>query len=408
MDSYADLTPWERARRKRRRFLVSMLVLLFLVAATFWMVRRYLAGKRAQQAAAEAAARPAPIPVVATSVVRKDMPLYLDGLGTVQAFNSVTIHVRVDGQITQIAFKEGQDVKEGDLLVKIDPDALKALLVQAEARKEQDEAQLDNARIDLKRDYDLYCRKVISQQQFDTQVALVAQLEAAVAADEAAIVNQQVQLGYTTIRSPINGRVGLRLIDKGNIVHASDPNGIIVVNQLHPISLVFTLPEQHLFEIQQQMKERELVVYARNRNDTGPPISTGTLTVVDNQIDTTTGTIKMKATFKNSDLRLWPGQFVNARLLLATRKNGIVVPAAVVQRGPEGTFAFVIRENRTVEVRPVKVAKIQEGEALIDGGLSAGERVVLEGQYRLQPGSPVKIVPGTSVEAPSAAPSPGP
>ncbi len=387
---------------------MMMIAALLVALLILWGIGSYLAGKRARQAAAEAAARPVPIPVVATTVERKDMPIYLDGLGTVQAFNSVTIHVRVDGQITQIAFEEGQDVKKGDLLVKIDPDALKALLAQAEARKRQDQAQLDNARIDLKRDYDLYCRNVISQQQFDTQVALVAQLEAAVAADEAAIVNQQVQLGYTTIRSPIDGRVGLRLIDKGNIVHASDPNGIIVINQLHPISLVFTLPEQHLFEIQQQMKQRALVVYARDRENTGPAISTGKLSVVDNQIDTTTGTIRMKATFANDDLRLWPGQFVNARLWLATRKNGIVVPAAVVQRGPDGTYAFVIRENLTVEVRPVKVSQIQEGSALIDSGISAGERVVLEGQYRLRPGSPVKLVPAASSAAPTATPSPGP
>jgi len=404
MDSTPEPLPGERPKRPRRRF-VTLLLGVLLATMIAWGIWSYFAAKRARLAAAEAAARPVPIPVVQTRVARKDVPIFLDGLGTVQAFNSVTIHVRVDGQITKIAFTEGQDVKKGDLLLTIDPYALRALLSQAEARKRQNQAQLDNARIDLRRMYDLYTREVISQQEFDTQVALVAQLEAAVAAEEAAIVNQQVQLGYTTIRSPIDGRVGLRMIDIGNIVHASDPNGIIVVNQLHPISLVFTLPEQHLFEIQQQMKHRQLTVFARNRDNTGPPLSEGTLTVVDNQIDATTGTIRMKATFANDDLRLWPGQFVNARLLLDMRRDGIVVPAAVVQRGPEGTYAFVIKENNTVEVRPVKVAQIQEGEALIDSGLSAGERVVLEGQYRLQPGSAVKIVPPGGA---APAPTPGP
>ncbi len=383
-----------------------VLLLLLAAAVVFWGLSSYLAARRARRAATGVA--PAPVPVVPTRVVRKEVPIFLDGLGTVQAFNSVTIRVRVDGQITHIAFKEGQEVAKGDLLLEIDPKALKALLTQAEARQRQEQAQLDNARIDLRRDYDLYTRNVISQQEFDTQVALVAQLEAAVAADEAAIANQQVQLGYTTIRSPIDGRVGLRQIDIGNIVHASDPNGVIVINQLHPISLAFTLPEKHLFAIQQQMKRGPLTVYARDRENTGPPISTGTLTVVDNQIDTATGTIRMKATFANDDLRLWPGQFVNARLLLSSRKDGLVVPAAVVQRGPEGTYAFVIQggKNLTVEVRPIRVAQIRDGEALLDGGLAAGERVVLEGQYRLQPGSPVRLVPaGTGSVSPSSSPS---
>lgn len=367
---------------------------LLLLAALLFLGGRYY-WKNGWGAAQGAPAEPPPlpvVPVVATSAVQKDVPIYLAGLGTVQALNTVTIHVRVDGQLTKIAFEEGQEVREGDLLARVDPAPFEAQLAQAEAKKQQDEAQLANARLDLKRDTEMFNRKVISQQQYDTQKALVAQLEATVAADEAAIQNQKVQLGYTTITAPISGRIGLRLIDKGNIVRATDPNGLILITQLHPINVVFTLPEQNLYEIQQQMRQGELPVDALGRENTGPPLSRGTLTVIDNQIDTTTGTIRLKATFPNDDQRLWPGQFVNARLLLTTRKNGIVVPAAVIQRGPQGTYVFVIRNDLTVEVRPVKVEQIQQGDALVAEGLKPGERVVLEGQFRLQTDSPVKIV----------------
>lgn len=390
MDSPTEEPPRAENPRKRRRgfFLLGLLLLavLLLLGGYYWKYR---------EAALGAPAGPPPlpvVPVVAASVVQKDVPIYLAGLGTVQALNTVTIHVRVDGQLTKIAFEEGQEVHEGDLLARVDPAPFEAQLALAEARKRQDEAQLANARLDLKRDTEMYNRKVISQQQYDTQKALVAQLEATVAADEATIQNQKVQLGYTTITAPISGRIGLRLIDKGNIVRTTDPNGLILITQLHPISVVFTLPEQNLYEIQQQMQQGDLTVEALGRENTGKPFSQGKLAVIDNQIDITTGTIRLKATFPNDDLRLWPGQFVNARLLLTTRKNGIVVPAAVIQRGPQGTYAFVIRNNLTVEIRPVKVEQIQQGDALVEEGLKPGERVVLEGQYRLQTDSPVKVV----------------
>ena len=336
-----------------------------------------------------------PVPVVAGHVVQKDVPIYLDGLGTVQAFNTVMVHVRVDGELKKVAFTEGQDVKAGDVLAQIDPDPFRAQLEQTEAKQAQDEAQLTNARLDLQRDAEQIAAKIISQQVYDTQKALVDQLAAQVKADQAAIDSAKVQLNYTTIISPLDGRTGVRLVDQGNIVHATDANGLVVVTQVKPISVMFTLPEQTVPAIQKEHAAGDITVVAVDR-DNRTILGTGQLAVIDNQIDVTTGTIRLKATFPNEDLRLWPGQFVNARLLLTTRKGGLVVPASVVQRGPDGPYAFVIKqakEAKIVAVQPVKVAQIENGEALIDEGLSADDDVVTDGQYRLQPGSKVKTAP---------------
>jgi multidrug efflux system membrane fusion protein len=335
------------------------------------------------------------VAVVAGTVTQKDVPVFLNGLGTVQAFNTVTVRVRVDGQLEKVAFTEGQDVRTGDLLAKIDAAPFQAQLEQAEAKKSQDEAQLANARVQLARNAALLEQKILSQQDYDAQKTLVDQFDAAVKADQAAIDSAKVQLAYTTINSPIDGRTGIRLIDQGNIVRASDANGLVTITQLRPISVVFTLPEQTLNGIHEQMALGELTVLALDR-DNKTVLGEGQLAVIDNQIDTTTGTIKLKATFPNQDLRLWPGQFVNARLLLTTRKGGIVVPVSVIQRGPDGSFAFVIREDLSVEVRPVKVAQTEGGQVLVDEGLRPGERVVVQGQYRLQAGSRVK--PGPSAK----------
>ena len=335
-----------------------------------------------------------PVPVIAGVVVEKDVPLYLDGLGTVQAFNTVTVRARVDGQVVKVAFKEGQDVQVNDELVSIDPDPYRAVLAQALAKQGQDEALLGNAQIDSKRYADLLAKEGVTQQVYETQKALVNQLAAAVKADQAAVDSAKVQLAYTTIRSPIAGRTGIRLVDQGNIVHAADATGLVVITQLQPISVVFTLREQTLGKIQkQQLATPDLTVLAIGRDNT-EALGEGKLAVIDNQIDITTGTIKLKATFPNADLRLWPGQFVNARLLLSVRKASAVVPASVIQRGPEGplaAFAFVINDEQTVDVRAVKVAQIEQGEALIEEGLRPGERVVVDGQYKLQKGSRVKI-----------------
>jgi membrane fusion protein, multidrug efflux system len=354
-----------------------------IVLGIFWATSHFTPARKTTESTRTG---PVAVPVVAGKVAQKDVPVYFDGLGTVQAFNTVTIHARVDGQLVKVAFAEGQDVRVGDLLAKIDPAPFKAALAQAEAKKRQDEAQLANARLDLKRNAELVAQKIASQQVYDTQQALVSQLEAGVKADQAAIDSAKVQLDYTTIVSPLEGRVGIRLVDQGNIVHASDQNGLVVITQLRPISVLVTLPEQTLREIQKERSQAELTVLAVDR-DNKTVLDEGKLVVIDNQIDVATGTIKLKATFANKDLQLWPGQFVNARLLVTTRKGAIVVSAAVIQRGPEGSYAFVIKDDSTVEVRPVKVAFIEDGQAVIDEGLRSGERVVVEGQYRLQAGS---------------------
>jgi multidrug efflux system membrane fusion protein len=374
--------------RRRNKWGIVALCLLFALGA-LWMLLHNRVTASKKSAAETARAGQAPVPVVAGTVVQKDVPIFLDGLGTVQAFNTVTVHVRVDGQLQKVAFVEGQDVRAGDLLAQIDPDPYQAQLDQATGKKGQDEAQLNLQRVELKREADLLAAKIDSQDTYDQVAAQVKALEAAVKADEAAIDSAKVQLAYTTIASPIDGRTGIRQVDTGNIVHATDANGLVVITQLRPISVVFTLPEQSLAGIHQQMTGGELSVMAVDR-DNRTVLDQGKLAVIDNQIDTTTGTIKLKANFPNSDLRLWPGQFVNARLLLTTRTNGIVVPAQVIQRGPEGSYAFVIKDDSTVEIRTVKVAQIEGGQALVDEGLSPGEQVVVDGQYKLQANSKVK------------------
>jgi multidrug efflux system membrane fusion protein len=299
-----------------------------------------------------------------------------------------------------VAFKEGQDVQKGELLAEIDPAPYKALYDQAVAKKAQDEATLANARLDLKRDTELVASQVVSGQTFDTQQSLVRQLEASVQADVAAIASAKVNLDYTSISSPLNGRIGIRQVDVGNIVHATDTNGLVVVTQLRPIGVLFTLQEQTLWNIQQHMKTGDMKVLAVDR-DNSTVLAQGKLVVIDNQIDTTTGTIRLKAAFPNDDLRLWPGQFVNARLLLTVRTNGLVVPAQVIQRGPAGEYAFVLNRDGTntfAKVRPVKVAQIDAGLALIDSGLNTGETVVVDGQYKLQDGSPVRVVRSAKAE----------
>jgi multidrug efflux system membrane fusion protein len=332
-----------------------------------------------------------PVPVVPGVVQQKDVPIYLEGLGTAQAFNTVTVRSRVDGQVIKIAFVEGQDVHVGDLLAQIDPAPFQAQLDQNVAKKAQDEAQLTVARITLSRDKELLTSKILAQQEYDTQLALVDELVATVQGDQAAIENAQVQLDYTKITSPLDGRTGIRQVDQGNIVHANDSNGLVVITQLHPVSVVFTLPEQNLGQIQQHLHAGETLSTFAVARDDRTMLGEGQLAVIDNEIDTSTGTIRLKATFPNNDLKLWPGQFVNVRLLLTTRKGGTVVPASVVQRGPDGTFAYVIADDMSAQVRPIKVALIQQNEALIDEGLSPGERVVVDGQYKLQAGAKVKL-----------------
>jgi multidrug efflux system membrane fusion protein len=381
---------WAAPRKRSYR---AWIILGVLGLAAIW----YLATHRpaGDQTTGGRAGQDGPVPITPGTVAMKDVPIYLTGIGTVQAFNTVTVHSRVDGELNQIVFTEGQDVKEGDPLAIIDPEPFQTALDQAAGKQGEDQAQLENAKLDLARDTDLLNQKVISSQQFDTQKALVAQLEATVVSDVAAVASARVQLNYTTIRSPIAGRVGIREIDQGNIIHAADTNGLVVITQLQPISVLFTLPEQNLRQIHQQSPTGEgMQVVAVDRDD-NTILDSGTIAVVNNQIDPTTGTIQLKANFPNPKYQLWPGQFVNARLLLMTRKNGIVVPAQVVQDGPAGSFVYVIQPDNTVQTRPVKVAQVDNNVALIDDGLKAGEKVVVDGQYKLRPGAKVTLPSAT-------------
>jgi membrane fusion protein, multidrug efflux system len=379
-------------RPGRSRSLIWLVLGLAVVGAVVWLgLHSHRAGPA--QPSARGGGRGGmgnfPVPVISGKVEQKEVPVYLDGLGTVQAFNTVTVHSRVDGQVIKVAFVEGQDVHPGDLLAQIDPAPFQAALDQSIARKAQDEAQLAIARLTLTRDKELLTSKILAQQDYDTQQATVDQLQATVRGDDAAINNAKIQLGYTTITSPLEGRTGLRMIDEGNIVHATDSNGLVVITQLRPISLTFTLPEQNLPQIQQHLPASGALKCLALDRDNRATLSEGKLTVIDNQIDISTGTIRLKAVFANEDLKLWPGQFVNVRLLLETRQ-GPVVPASVVQRGPDGDFAFVIDSDMKAEVRRIKVGQIDRGQALIEEGLKPGEMVVVDGQYKLQPGSKVK------------------
>jgi multidrug efflux system membrane fusion protein len=353
----------------------------------------------APQAAVGRGSQPnAIIPIVAGEVAQRDVPIYLSGLGSVVAFNTATVKPQVDGKLIKVNFQEGQDVKAGDVLALIDPRPFEAALRQMEANQKRDQAQLLNARADLARYRDLSRRDFASRQSVDTQQAQVGQLEATVAADQAQIDTAKVNLDYTTIRAPFDGRTGIRIVDAGNVVHATDTTGIVIITQIQPISVVFTLPADSLPAVSRASASGTLPVLAFSR-DNQTRLGEGTLTVIDNMIDATTGTIKIKATFANAERALWPGQFVNARLLVDTRRNGIAVPAAVVQRGPQGTYAFVVKPDQTVEMRPIVVEQVQDGAALIAEGLKPGERVVVDGQYRLQPGS--KVAPSERGKAPA-------
>jgi membrane fusion protein, multidrug efflux system len=338
-----------------------------------------------------------PVPVTAGVVKDQEFAISRVGLGTVQAYNTVTVKVRVDGEVQKIAFREGQDVQVGDVMAQIDPRPYEAQLHQAEADKARDEALLANAKLDLERYSKLAVKEFATRQSVDTQEALVAQYQAAIAHDQAVIDNARVQLAYTTIVSPLAGRTGIRLIDQGNIVHASDSGGLVVVTQMAPISVIFTLPQKYLSEIIDAMRSGTLVVSAYDQDDR-IKLAEGRLELVDNQIDQGTGSIRLKAIFQNLDGRLWPGQFVSARLLLGVRR-GPVVPESALQYGPNGSYAFVVRQDSTVETRLVRIATSRNGEALIESGLAAGETIVVDGHYKLRPGS--RIVTAAALAAPA-------
>ena len=350
-----------------------------------------------------------PIPVVVAPAERRDVPIYLDGLGTVQADHTVTIHTMVDGPLVAVDFKEGQDVHKGTVLAQVDPRTYQAALDQATAKKAQDEAQLANARVDLVRYQKLVATHYTTAQTADTQKALVAQLEAQVRGDQAQIDTARTQLSYCTIASPIDGRTGIRQVDPGNIVHAVDTTGLVVITQLQPISVVFSLPQQSLTAVARAMQrgEAKVLAYAQDAGGArGPELDSGVLSVLDNQVDPTTGTIKLKATFPNRDRALWPGGFVGVRLQVETAQDALVVPPAAIQRGPSGPYVFVVASGKAKR-QVVTVGHEDEQASIVTAGLRTGEQVVIDGASRLSDGKKVKVVtpapPETNaVEQPSA------
>lgn len=343
--------------------------------------------------AAKRAAKPAapPMPVAAVAAKTSDVGVYFTGLGSVTPVNTVTVKTRVDGQLMSVLFKEGQVVGSGDLIAEIDPRPFEVQLTQAEGQMARDQALLKNARLDLQRYEVLSEQDSIARQQRDTQESLVRQYEGAVKTDQGQIDNAKLQLLYSRITAPISGRVGLRLVDPGNIIHASDTSGLVVITQLQPITVVFSIPEDNLQKVLARLKSgAPLPVEAYDR-DLKEKLATGSLLTVDNQIDPTTGTVRLKAMFQNKGNELFPNQFVNARLLVETMHNVIVVPASAIQRGPQGTFVYVVKEDHTAAVRLVSVGETQGGEAAILKGLSSGELVVSEGAERLREGAKVEV-----------------
>ena len=386
-----------KTRGSTRRMLAIAIILIAVVATLYYVFGTSgLQQRRGGRFAAEG-----PVPVLAATAARADVPVYLDAVGTIKALNTVTVRPQVDGKLLSVNFKEGDDVKKGDVLAKIDPVIYQAQLDQAIAKKAQDEAQLANAKIDLERYEKLAATNAINKQQADTQRAMVAQVTALVKADQAAIENAQAMLGYTTITAPIDGRTGIRMVDEGNYVRAADANSsIVVMTQLRPISVLFNLPQQDLLQVNAAFEKGPLNVEAL-RSDTDAVIDRGLLRVVDNQVDQTTGTVKLKAEFPNAKLQLWPGQFVNVRLFVDTLRQVVVIPTGAVQRGPNGTFVYVIKDDDTVVVRPIMVQKQDETQTVVGKGIEPPERVVTTGFVRLTDGT--KIAVG-SAEAPTAQP----
>jgi multidrug efflux system membrane fusion protein len=361
-----------------------VLLIAAIGAAGYFGWQKTGGSERSTHNTAQKVPAPKPVPVRIAAVEKADFPVYLTGLGTVQGFNTVLMRTRVDGQINKIDFTEGQFVKEGDTLAEIDPRPFRAALDQANAKKAQDEANLANAKLDLQRSTRL--GEFATRQQTDTQRAQVAQLTAQVAGDDAAIANAQTQLDYATVKAPISGIVGIRQVDVGNIVNSSTQTGIVSIAQIEPIAVIFTAPEEQLPDIQAALAASPPKVIAMS-TDGKKVLSTGTLALINNQVDTTSGTIRLKAVFDNKDHALWPGQSVSTRLLVATLKDATVVPDDAVQHGNDGLYAFSVNAENKAELRKIKVTKSLDGRSVVDEGLSPGEQVITSGQYRVQPGT---------------------
>lgn len=383
--------------------------LLIFAAIGFgcYKLYQYENGKKAAMATRKSGMKPRSIPVVAATARQGNMPVYLQGLGTVTAFNTVNVKPRIDGQLISVSFKEGQFVHQGDVLAEIDPrpyqvalDQAKGNLAQAKGTLAKDQAALKDAQVNYVRDQQLYKNQIIAKQQLDTQLATADQIRGSIEADDAAIATAQaaiesanLNLAFTKITAPISGRIGLRAVDVGNIVHASDTNGIAIITQLQPISIIFNLPEEQLPPVLDRLRSNaKLTAEAYDRNMT-KKLADGTLASVDNQIDTATGTARLKAIFPNNDLVLFPNQFVNVKLWLNTERGAVIIPAAAIQRGPTGAFVYVVQDDGTVAVRDVKVGLTEGLDVSIDSGIQRGEKVVIDGAEKLTDGSKVTLRP---------------
>ena len=386
---------------KKQSWVWIFLILALAVGGYFYYRSLTMAATKTAPPTGGRGASLGPVSVAVATAVKQDIPYYLSGLGTVTPFNTVTVKSRVDGQLQKIHFTEGQFVREGDLLAEIDPRPFQVALEQMEGQLARDQAQLNDARVNFTRYDQLRKEGVVAQQQVDTQNATVGQLEGAVRADQAQLDNEKLQLVYCKITAPLSGRLGLRLVDQGNMIHATDPNGLVVITQVQPIAVLFTLPEDSLQEVIQHMRSGELSVVGFSRDDQ-TKLAQGKLVTIDNQIDPTTGTVRFKAVFANQDLSLWPNQFVNIRLMLDVRKNAIVVPLAAVQRGSQGTYVYTVKSGHA-NLQPVQLDLTQGNISLIAKGIAAGDQVVVDGQDKLQSGSAVE-----SHGTPSTGPGNGP
>jgi multidrug efflux system membrane fusion protein len=396
------MTAFSRNRRWAGISFASRLIALFIAGAFCALLISCSSAADSKQQKAQAAA-PHSVSVAVATVQKQDVPVYLTGLGAVTAFNTANIKSRVDGQIMKVNVREGQNVKEGESLIEIDPRPYQVQLEQTQAQLFRDQAQLRDAKLNLERYTSLIPSGSIAQQQVDTQRALADQLEGTVRNDQGLIDSAKLQIVYCHITAPFSGRVGLRQVDPGNIIHASDTNPMLILTQLEPIAVIFTLAEDLLPSVSQHMQKTTLEVDAFSRDDQ-TKLAAGKLLTIDNEIDATTGTAKLKAVFDNKDAQLWPNQFVNANLLLETRKNSTVLPTAAILRGPQGTFVYAVKADKTVEARPVTVSLTQGNTTVVSIGVSPGDMVVTDGQDKLQTGS--KIEPRSG--GPSAGPGSGP
>ncbi len=383
-----------------RWWLLLLLLCVLAIATSFIVVRM-----RERQGPGAGQKGPPPAPAIAVSAAEARTALfniYITGLGTVTPVYTVTVHTRVDGQLMEVLYREGQMVEKDALLARLDSRPFEAQLLQAEGQLARDEAQLKEARIDLERFRALWAEDSIAKQQYDLQASLVGQLEGAIKTDRGAIETARVNIVYCRIAAPITGRVGLRLVDPGNIVHTTDTNGIVVITQVHPMTVIFPIAEDGLPRVRTRLKAGETLQVEAFDRDMTQRLATGTLLTIDNQIDTTTGTVRLRAIFSNEKDNLFPNQFVNARLLVDQVPNATVIPVPAIQRGPEGTFVYVVNVDRTVAVRPVTVGAVQGGDAWIRQGLSPGDLAVVEGTDRLHPGAAVQLKPQTAGAGPAA------